>query len=76
MEDLRDSLGRVTKKKVRGRNEEISVLVSAVEYSNEVWTYSKAWMDLENGLLFTPDKSRLLIEGEDYYYKNNLLWFY
>lgn len=73
--DTRNSLGRVIKKRLRNR-EEIEVLVSAVEYKNEVWTYSKAWMDLDNGLLFTPDKSRLLVEGEDYYYKNNQIWFY
>lgn len=76
MEDIRDSLGQIIKKRVKGKDEEINVLVSAVRYKNEVWTWSKAWFDLDTGLLYTPDRSRLLIENQDYYYKDNQLWFY
>lgn len=72
--DIRESLGKVVKKKIKG--EDVNVLMSAVIHNNEMWTYAKAWFDLDNGLLFTPDKSRLLIEGQDYYYKNNQLLFY
>ena len=80
--DVRESLGKKVKKKTKSWSNgaptftEIDVTVSAVDYEGEIWTYSKAWFDLDNKLLFTPDKSRLLIEGEDYYYKNNFLYFY
>lgn len=72
--DIRDSLGKIIRKRVKG--EEIEVLMSAVKHNEEIWTYSKAWLDFETGLLYSPDRSKLLIEGEDYYYQNNQLLFY
>ena len=81
--DVRESLGKKIKKRIKDRNsnsavpvyKEIDVTVSAVEFEGEIWTYAKAWFDLDNGLLFSADKSRLLREGEDYYFKNNQLYF-